>query len=85
MVRIKFNRASNFNLDDHLFRLKIEKINKEEPFLIDVMDDLSSILENAIKYLQNLYSKNNEHHIYIAFSQQSAPVLGITSGKPIKY
>ena len=70
-------------MDDHLFRLKAEKIGKDEPFLVEIMDDLSSILEEAVKYLQELYSRDKEHHIYIAFTQQSAQVLGITSGKII--
>ena len=83
MSRIKFQRSKNLNLHNHLFQLKADKLGEKEPFLINIMADLSAILEKGIKYLQELYQKDKEHQIYISFSQQMSPVLGITSGNYI--
>ena len=75
-----FKRSGIFNADDHLFRLEVKKIGNKEPFLTEIVTDLANILELAIEHLQKIYTKENEHHIYISFSQNTTQFVGITTG-----
>ena len=80
LKRVKSKKAHKFDLDDHIFSIKIENIKNKRPKLIDIMNDLDSALEEALKYLQSIYLPDKEHHIYICFEQQSADILGATTG-----
>ena len=77
--RVKSKKAHKFDLDDHIFSIKIQPIKNMRPKLIDTMNDLDSALEEALKYLQSIYKNDKEHHIYICFEQQSTNVLGATT------
>ena len=83
MSRVNFNRSRIFNAHDHLYKLEARKNDKKEPFLLEIIEDLSNILEKAMTHLQQIYLKDKEHHIYISFSQQSSTIVGITTGKVI--
>ena len=81
MTRAEFQRHMKFNLDDHLFQVKVQLKDSEEiPILLDLAEDINKILEITLGRLQNLYSSKFEHHVYISFEQIETGFFGITTG-----
>ena len=89
MTRSRFKRSWKFNIEDHLFVIKVLPIpdylginpaDVQRPFLINMSEDLKITLEKVLHYFQRLYSPEFERHIYLCFSQENNGFLGVTTG-----
>ena len=77
-----FQRQKRFRFQDHLFYVKIEVKESDEPipFLKDILDFLQQGLLHLMENLKTFYNENEENICYLTL-HQNPMVIGLNSGK----
>lgn len=76
-----FLRQKRFNLQDHLFHIKIKlKNNNDFPFLKDILDFLEQGLLHIIKDIKKFYDKKDANVCFLTLFQEPM-VNALNSGK----
>ena len=82
--RDAFKRFRKFNLENHLFSIKVKLLPEKSngPKLVDILDDLRQGLEQIILSLQEIYRIQEEQkHLYILFEDDDdLSFVGVTTG-----
>ena len=78
--RIHFARQKRFSLDDHLFKINVKSTLSSQPKLVDILDKLREGIAQLLGQIQDLYSPENRHQIYLTIDDAGFRKNGINTG-----
>ena len=80
LKRIQFARQRRFRLDDHLFQMSIITTNRRPPRLVSILTNIKAGIVDALLQLQQLYTKDDHHQIYLTIDDVQFRGNGINTG-----